>query len=68
MNLAKCGMRNAKCGIGFVSFHYTHKEYINKKYLTRFGNKYTHVVGARNTLRARNTNTSVCVKVESIQR
>ena len=41
---------------------YTHKEYINKKYLTTFGNKYTHLVGARNTLRARNTNTSVCVK------
>ena len=39
-----------------------HKEYINKKYLTAFGNKYTHFVGARNTLRARNTNTSVCVK------
>ena len=54
-------MRNAKCGIGFASLHYANKEYINKKYLTSFGNKYTHVVGAINTLRARNTNI-VCLR------
>ena len=53
-------MRNVE--LASFRLHSTHKEYINKKYLTTFGNKYTHVVGARNTLRARNTNTSVCVK------
>ena len=63
---AKCKIQNVK----LTSFRLrsTYKEYINKKYLTTFGKKYTHVVGARNTLQARNTNISVCVKVKNIPR